>query len=595
MNVREVIFDIIGRDRLSPTLDKIGVRGESARKVMSSLNRQTLTFNDNIKTVAAEIPGLSRGFELLRNPVVLAGAALTGATVALSRAADQAARFNHEFRNLANLNLNKTRSELRQLKDLVTSTAYAGGFDLSKTTSAYYDVQSVTGLSGAAASPMVRKGMEFARLLGADPNAWVQGLALAQANFGFSNRAIDDFQSKAYATLKAGNITFDQIAQLIPRFAGAAASSGQGYEEALKMFTLFTMRSSSRDEAATMTQALFRDLTNAGVIKGFTAAGVKMFDKSGNIRPVSALLEELSDRFAKAYAKSGDAGVVKLRNQFAGSEGINALLNTAADRTATFKDQLRNFADSELELARVREIAKDDAVLLSEELRNKLNVATTQLGEALLPLKLRLTEAAIGAVNFANSLSGNKTAIGASMDAAIYSSYAERYNGFQNLTAAQRDSLRAELLADRERYSQTNRAVQMLAESKGLKAAMFALTGFAAPGLIASANDAAYGTPAKLAAVNRIYGEVFGDAGAATPLSGGGKTGSTATDAAAMQAALAAAGGGRQQKVVNVTIGSLVGSQSFNTSVRESRDDITSVVEEALLRAINGAEQLAIQ
>ena len=65
-------------------------------------------------------------------------------------------------------------------------------------------------------------------------------------------------------------------------------------------------------------------------------------------------------------------------------------------------------------------------------------------------------------------------------------------------------------------------------------------------------------------------------------------------DAAAMLAALAAAGGGRQQKVITVTIGSLVGNQSFNTSVRESRDDITAVVEEALLRAINGAEQIAI-
>ena len=133
--------------------------------------------------------------------------------------------------------------------------------------------------------------------------------------------------------------------------------------------------------------------------KGFTAAGVNMFDKNGNIRPVSTLLEELSDRFAKAYATSGDAGVVKLRNQFAGSEGINALLNTAADRAATFKDQLRNFADSELELARVREIAKDDAVLLSEELRNRLNVAVTQLGESLLPLKVALTETALAAVN----------------------------------------------------------------------------------------------------------------------------------------------------------------------------------------------------
>lgn len=32
----------------------------------------------------------------------------------------------------------------------------------------------------------------------------------------------------------------------------------------------------------------------------------------------------------------------------------------------------------------------------------------------------------------------------------------------------------------------------------------------------------------------------------------------------------------------------------MRSSVRESRDDITAVVEEALLRAINGAEQIAI-
>ena len=174
--------------------------------------------------------------------------------MALKRATDQAARFNHEFRNLANLNLGKTRSELRQLKELVMSTSYAGGFDLSKTNSAFFDVQSVTGLSGAAAAPMVRKGMEFARLLGADPNAWVQGLALAQANFGFSNRAIDDFQSKAYATLKAGNITFDQIAQLIPRFAGAAASSGQGLrrgaENVYALHHAFVVARSGRDDDA---------------------------------------------------------------------------------------------------------------------------------------------------------------------------------------------------------------------------------------------------------------------------------------------------------------------------------------------------------
>ncbi len=583
MNVREVIFDIIGRDRLSPTLDKIGVRGESARKVMSSLNRQTLTFNDNIKTAAAEIPGLSRGLTMLRNPAIIAGTAIAGTTVALKRATDQAARFNHEFRNLANLNLGKTRSELRQLKELVMSTSYAGGFDLSKTNSAFFDVQSVTGLSGAAAAPMVRKGMEFARLLGADPNAWVQGLALAQANFGFSNRAIDDFQSKAYATLKAGNITFDQIAQLIPRFAGAAASSGQGYEEALKMFTLFTMRSSSRDQAATMTQALFRDLTNAGVIKGFTAAGVNMFDKNGNIRPVSTLLEELSDRFAKAYATSGDAGVVKLRNQFAGSEGINALLNTAADRAATFKDQLRNFADSELELARVREIAKDDAVLLSEELRNRLNVAVTQLGESLLPLKVALTETALAAVNGTRLLfsEGARRTSGADAfrqlleNADVDAMTPEQRNAFLTTVRERRDKA----YSDARKYQ--NRAD--------------ILKWFWLPGYLNNRQRADMSMGFAEAATDYLTMPFSGDTGSTVSMAGSSKTGGTATDAAAMQAALAAAGGGRQQKVVNVTIGSLVGSQSFNTSVRESRDDITSVVEEALLRAINGAEQLAIQ
>ena len=583
MNVREVIFDIIGRDRLSPTLDKIGVRGESARKVMSSLNRQTLTFNDNIKTAAAEIPGLSRGLTMLRNPAIIAGTAIAGTTVALKRATDQAARFNHEFRNLANLNLGKTRSELRQLKELVMSTSYAGGFDLSKTNSAFFDVQSVTGLSGAAAAPMVRKGMEFARLLGADPNAWVQGLALAQANFGFSNRAIDDFQSKAYATLKAGNITFDQIAQLIPRFAGAAASSGQGYEEALKMFTLFTMRSSSRDQAATMTQALFRDLTNAGVIKGFTAAGVNMFDKNGNIRPVSTLLEELSDRFAKAYATSGDAGVVKLRNQFAGSEGINALLNTAADRAATFKDQLRNFADSELELARVREIAKDDAVLLSEELRNRLNVAVTQLGESLLPLKVALTETALAAVNGTRLLfsEGARRTSGADAfrqlleNADVDAMTPEQRNAFLTTVRERRDKA----YSDARKYQ--NRAD--------------ILKWFWLPGYLNNRQRADMSMGFAEAATDYLTMPFSGDTGSTVSMAGSSKTGGTATDAAAMQAALAAAGGGRQQKVVNVTIGSLVGSQSFNASVRESRDDITSVVEEALLRAINGAEQLAIQ
>ena len=114
MNVREVIYEISGKDRLTPTLEKIGVRGEATNKILTSLNRDTFSLKNNIRMAASEIPGLSRGLTMLRNPAIVAGTAIAGTAVLLRQATDQAARFNHEFRNLANLNLSKTRSELQQ-------------------------------------------------------------------------------------------------------------------------------------------------------------------------------------------------------------------------------------------------------------------------------------------------------------------------------------------------------------------------------------------------------------------------------------------------------------------------------------------------
>ena len=91
-----------------------------------------------------------------------------------------------------------------------------------------------------------------------------------------------------------------------------------------------------------------------------------------------------------------------------------------------------------------------------------------------------------------------------------------------------------------------------------------------------------------------IYNDILAQAEAWGTASGiVGRDGDSKTNADAQSAISTAIGGGRQQKVINVTIGSLVGSQSFNSTVRESRDDITSIVEEALIRAIYGAEQMA--
>lgn len=583
MTIKEVIYQIVGRDYLSPVLDKLGAAGEDASRVMRNLRSQTVGMNANMREAAREIPGMGRALSMVKNPLIMGGALIAGVGAVMVDATNRAKAFNTEFRNLANINLSRSISELGRLKTMIANTAYAGGHDISATSRAYFDVQSITGMYGSQASPMVRKGMEFARLMGADPNEWVAGLAKAQANYGFSNADIDKYQASAYASLVAGAMTFDQLAKASPVFAGSAAASGQSFTDAMKMFTLFTMRTKSTDEAATMTNSLFRDLTREGTIKGFLKAGINPYTSGGNFKSIIQLMTELADVFA---SKNTQLEVNNLKNAFSGSEGLTAMLNAAAGGAEQLAAQLRNFDNAELNLAQAREIALGDLNLLESELRNKLNTSLTQLGEALLPARVELTRLSIAALDFVrNSIDWQGSARREGVSNAQWAQ--EGFARYGEMSANEREQFLSDVRARRDAGQ---------AHYKALPKA-------SALGLSLANVDVIWGSGARRKESNRLsvlsevsaYNDILAQADAwsaesAVVNGGNGKTGADASAAVA-----AAIGGGRQQKVINVTIGSLVGSQSFNSTVRESRDDITSIVEEALIRAIYGAEQLAVR
>ena len=170
MTIKEVVYELIGRDYVSPVLDKMKVKADDANRVMRNLRSQTIGMNANMREAAREIPGVGRALSVVKNPLIMGGALIAGVGAVMVDATNRAKAFNTEFRNLANINLSRSIGELNRLKGLIASTAYAGGHDIGATSRAYFDVQSITGMYGAQASPMVRQGMEFARLMGADPN-----------------------------------------------------------------------------------------------------------------------------------------------------------------------------------------------------------------------------------------------------------------------------------------------------------------------------------------------------------------------------------------------------------------------------------------
>ena len=591
MTIKEVVYQIVGRDYMSPVLDRMRASAESANHVMRNLRSQTIGMNANMREAAREIPGMGRALSMVKNPLIMGGALVAGVSAVMVDATNRAKAFNTEFRNLANINLSRSIGELNRLKSTIATTAYAGGHDIGATSRAYFDVQSITGMYGAQASPMVRQGMEFARLMGADPNEWVAGLAKAQANYGFSNADIGKYQSAAYASLVAGAMTFDQLAKASPVFAGSAAASGQSFTDAMKMFTLFTMRTKSTDEAATMTNSLFRDLTREGTIKGFMNAGINPYNSDGSFKSVIQLMTELADVFSSQQTQ---LQVNNLKNAFSGSEGLTAMLNAAAGGAEQLTAQLRNFDNAELDLNRAREIARNDLNLLESDLRNKFNTSLTQLGEALLPARIELVRLGIAAVDFVRDVIDWKGAArreGTSI-ADWATSGLERWDSMS-------ESDRAAFKASVESARDQARATYGTLPSPSKVGLWAAERGLAWPilGAIGSGARSRETNIGKWGAAVSTYDSVLSQIAAlenpvVAPTDGNGGS-DTVVDA---QSAISnAIGGGRQQKVINVTIGSLVGSQSFNSTVRESRDDITSIVEEALIRAIYGAEQLAVR
>lgn len=584
MTIKEVVYELIGRDYVSPVLDKMKVKADDANRVMRNLRSQTIGMNANMREAAREIPGVGRALSVVKNPLIMGGALIAGVGAVMVDATNRAKAFNTEFRNLANINLSRSIGELNRLKGLIASTAYAGGHDIGATSRAYFDVQSITGMYGAQASPMVRQGMEFARLMGADPNEWVAGLAKAQANYGFSNSEIGKYQAAAYASLVAGAMTFDQLAKASPVFAGSAAASGQSFTDAMKMFTLFTMRTKSTDEAATMTNSLFRDLTREGTIKGFLNAGINPYTSDGSFKSVVQLMTELADTFSSQQTQQQ---VNNLKNAFSGSEGLTAMLNAAAGGAEQLTAQLRNFDNAELNLNRTREIALGDLTLLEEELRNKFNTSLTQLGEALLPARIEFSRLAIKALDFVRDIADwQGTARRTGAQNANWAQ--EQFVRYGEMSISEKEQFLADVRTQRDAGQARYQAIPTSGIQRGV-ANSFIVSSVVGWGSRAREEN-------RLSTLSEvgIYNDILAQAEAWGTASGiVGRDGDSKTNADAHSAISTAIGGGRQQKVINVTIGSLVGSQSFNSTVRESRDDITTIVEEALIRAIYGAEQIA--
>ena len=351
----------------------------------------------------AEIPVFGRAMDLLGNPYSLIAAGAIALIGIFGKGFVEAKKFNHEFLQIKQLNLDKSSSQLSKYKESIRTAAFEVGTNLQDSTAAFYDLQSATGVYGDDAVSIFKKVGRYSIATGAQLGDSMNATTKAMKAFGLGVNDIDAFLVSNAKTVQVGITTFDELAKVQTEYAGSAAGAGQSVDTANKIFAAFTSIAKDSNTAANMTKTAFQGLTQASTVKGLKSVGISLYDTEGNMRNLGDVLQEVTGKFKKMTPEQIDA----LINKIGGPDGLRSLfvkLKTGAD---DFHNTLNAFDSSQYDLDAALKNAQGDMTVLGEIVKNRLNTAMSKLGELILPLVARgldfINKIIVGSYNAYNS------------------------------------------------------------------------------------------------------------------------------------------------------------------------------------------------
>lgn len=377
-------------DKSGAAFDKLNKKFKKTERDVDDIEGKSKKFTGGLKKglneAAAEIPGLNRGLNLIKNPLILGAGAALGFGAAMLKGAREARKFNHEFLELKNLNLNKSTAEIDRLKKSILDLSFEQGLNPEKTSKAFFDVQSATGKYGKEVELTVAKVGKFAQIMKADFNGSIEGASKAMGIYGFGAEKMDAFLASQFKTVQVGITTFDQLSKVQTEYAKSAAASNQGFDEANKLFAVFSANEKSVDIAATKTRGAFEDLTKARTIKGFKKLGVEIFDAGGNTKKLDDIVADLVPKLKGM----SDTRFSALKEEIGGNEGLRGLLDTLKGSGDKVLETFKAFDGTEFDLDKALANANGDLEIMSNIVDNKLTAAWIKFGEKSTPVLLKL-------------------------------------------------------------------------------------------------------------------------------------------------------------------------------------------------------------
>jgi len=330
----------------------------------------------------------SRAMDLLGNPYALVIAGVLALGTVMGKGFMEAKKFNHEFLQIRQLNLDKPAEELANYKELVRDSAFATGKGAQETAKGYYDLQSALGVYGKEAETIFTQVANYSTATGADLGDSINSTSKAMKAFGLDSSQVTQMLESNAKTVQTGITTFDELAKVQTEFGGAAAGANQSVDTANKLFAVFTSIAGDANKASTMTKSAFEGLTQANTVKGLKGIGVNLYDAQGNMRDLGKVLEDVSAKFQGMNPQQIDELIAKI----GGPEGLRNLFIKLKTGSEDLFNTIEAFDSSSFDLDKALKNAQGDISVVSDMVGNRFNVIMGKLGDKILPPILYVME-----------------------------------------------------------------------------------------------------------------------------------------------------------------------------------------------------------
>lgn len=334
----------------------------------------------------------AQGSALATSGVAIAGTSLAAAN-AMNNMTDAAMEYGEQVA-LTATQVDGAGVSIKELHKMGLDLAREMPVQFEEVQTALYDIFSSIEVNGPEAETILR-GIGKASVAGkVDMESAGRGILQIMNAWKMKASEVNDINDVMFQLVRKGVGTYEQFTSTIGRAIPSTVRAGGSVQDLAGMMAFLTRNGLSTAQASTSAARAFDAMTNPRTASNMEKFGISVKDAEGNFRP---MLDVVTDMRTRLSGMNDTARSQALKEMFAGSGGtiqamrfFNLGVKDSKGLLKELTDYMRNAGGAASE---AYDIMSKTPQAKIQEMKNKYAALKVEVGDKLLPIKLKLVEA----------------------------------------------------------------------------------------------------------------------------------------------------------------------------------------------------------